>query len=197
MRLAEHIPLRVTDSASRTRVPSSWIVVAAVIWAVIVLYLAQIFLPKNALHFPGQEKLHDVAFVVAPQGWAFYTKSAKSSEFVPFHRQGEEWRDIRLGPHARASNALGLDRASRSQGIEGALLLHEKGIVWHPCGDATSAAECLQKVSAARKLKNRSPSPSICGRSAMVEMKPVPWAWRDLLSGTHTPVRAAVWEVEC
>ncbi|WPO76202.1 SdpA family antimicrobial peptide system protein [Streptomyces sp. KN37] len=163
----------------------------------IVLYLAQSFLPDNVLHFPGQEKVHDTAMVVAPQGWAFFTKSAKDSEYVPFRFYGGEWHDIRLAPHARASNAFGFDRASRSQGIEGALLLHEKGIVWQSCGDATSATACLEKAKVSGKMQNRSPSPTVCQRAAMVEMKPVPWAWRDLLPGTHTPVRAAVWDVKC
>ncbi|MBC3986345.1 SdpA family antimicrobial peptide system protein [Streptomyces sp. AC536] len=203
MRFTDRIPLHIADHATHVRIPSRWIVVTAGIWALIALYLAQAFLPKNVIQLPGQGKVHDLALVVAPQGWAFFTKSAMSSEFVPFRWQDGAWHDVRLGPHARASNVLGLDRASRSQGIEGALLLHEEGIVWHRCGDATTAVECLQKATEAKratvtkKVKNRSPSPTVCGRSAMVEMKPVPWAWRDLLPGTHTPVRATVWDVEC
>ncbi|MCK8681326.1 SdpA family antimicrobial peptide system protein [Streptomyces lichenis] len=197
MKLTDRVPLQATDNTTRIRVPGGWIAMVAGIWALVALYVAQAFLPKNVIHLPGQEKTHDIAFVIAPQGWAFFTKSAKDSEYVPFRRQDGAWGDVRLGPHARASNAFGLDRASRSQGIEGALLLHEKDLVWHPCGDATSAADCLQQAAVTKRLKNRSPSPTVCGRSAMVEMKPVPWAWRDLLPGTHTPVRAAVWDVEC
>ncbi|GAA2265910.1 hypothetical protein GCM10010232_67700 [Streptomyces amakusaensis] len=197
MRFIEKISLQVTAPVARTSVPRNWVFVTAAIWVLVAFYLAQAFLPKNIVRLPAQDAVHDAALVVAPQGWAFFTRSARSSEYVPFGFSNGAWNDLRLAPHARASNAFGLDRASRSQGIENALLLHEKGLVWQPCGNATSAAECLKKTPVTSQLKNRSPSPSICGRSAMVEMKPVPWAWRDLLPGTHTPVRAAVWDVEC
>ncbi|MFE2294293.1 SdpA family antimicrobial peptide system protein [Streptomyces sp. NPDC059452] len=197
MRFIERIPLQTTESTSRVPVPRSRFIAVVGVWVLVVLYTAQVFLPKNVLHFPGQETVHEAALVVAPQGWAFFTKSAKSTEFVPFRFRDGAWRDVRLAPHAKPSNAFGFDRASRSQGIEGALLLHEKGIVWRDCGDDTTAADCLKDAPVTRKMTNRSPSPTICGRAALVEMKPVPWAWRDLLPLTHTPVRAAVWEVTC
>ncbi|WP_353945227.1 SdpA family antimicrobial peptide system protein [Streptomyces sp. HUAS MG91] len=191
-------PYRADSPPPQARTPRRWIGIVTAVWAVAALYVAQAFLPPNVIKLPGQKPFRQVALVVAPQGWAFFTKSPREPVHVPYRQRADgSWADARISPHAKPSNAFGLDRASRSQGIEGALLVHKDGIHWNDCSDPSSPEECLKGARLSAPITNPSPSPSLCGRAALVEVKPVPFAWRDLMEGTHSVERAAVWDVTC
>ncbi|MFD6532731.1 SdpA family antimicrobial peptide system protein [Streptomyces sp. NPDC060184] len=185
---------RITVTARQTvEIPRAWITGTAVLCAVVGLYVAQTQVPKNVVHLPGQKAVKPVAVAVAPQGWAFFTKSARGSEFEPFRWDGSTWASASLGRHSEH----GFNRVSRSQGIETALLLHEAGRTTPtPCALAT-VQECLKKARGATTVVNRTPDPTLCGRIAVVEQKPTPWAWRDLLPTAHTPENAVLLEVSC
>lgn len=185
---------RVTVSAQQVvGVPGTWITGAAVLCVVVVLYVAQTQLPKNTLSLPGQKVVKPVAVTVAPQGWAFFTKSARSPEFEPFRRDGSTWASASLGRHSEH----GFDRISRSQGIETALLLHEAGKAPRTACELSPVQECLEKTRVSTAVTNRTPDPTLCGRIAVVEQRPTPWAWRDLLPATRTPQSAILLDVSC
>ncbi|MFD6420487.1 SdpA family antimicrobial peptide system protein [Streptomyces sp. NPDC060198] len=197
MKPTDRIPLTVRPATVRIRVPRAWTRYLVAGWVVLALYVAQAALPPNAVRLPMQEEAKPVLTAVAPQGWAFFTKSARDTEYAPFAFDRNGWHHAALAPHAKASNAFGFDRASRSQGIEVALLTRSPGTRWVECGNARRAEACLAAVPTGVHTTNASPEPTLCGRVAVVQLEPVPWAWRDLQSGTHTALRAAVWEVEC
>ncbi|MCY0955243.1 SdpA family antimicrobial peptide system protein [Streptomyces sp. H27-S2] len=180
-------------------VPRPWIAAIAVLWTLVSLYIAQSFLPHNVLPLPAQADARKAAAVVAPQGWAFFTKSAKDPQYAPYRLIDGGWKSVALTPHSRPSNFFGFDRAPRSQGIEIALLLHQEDIKWSACESSAPVADCLARstAEAVNTVTNPSPSPSLCGRAAVAEMRPVPWAWRHLSPERHTPQRVAVWEVRC
>ncbi|MFB8102747.1 MULTISPECIES: SdpA family antimicrobial peptide system protein [Streptomyces] len=185
---------RVTVSGRQTvEVPRAWLRVTAFLCAAVILYVAQTQLPKNALSLPGQAAVKPVAVTVAPQGWAFFTKSARSPEFEPFRKDGSTWVSASLGRHSEH----GFDRVSRSQGIETALLLHEAGKVTRTPCELSAVQECLEKARVPAAVKNRTPHPTLCGRIAVVEQKPTPWAWRDLLPDPRTPQNAVLLDVSC
>ncbi|MFJ3705175.1 MULTISPECIES: SdpA family antimicrobial peptide system protein [Streptomyces] len=185
---------RVTVAARHTvEVPRAWITGTAVLCVVVALYVAQTQLPKNVLSLPGQQSVKPVAVTVAPQGWAFFTKSARSPEFEPFHLDGSTWTSASLGRHSEH----GFDRASRSQGIETALLLHEAGKTTRTDCGPSSVQECLKKARTVTAVTNRTPDPTLCGRTAVIEQKPTPWAWRDLLPDTRTPETVILLDVSC
>ncbi|GAA2615011.1 hypothetical protein GCM10010425_04570 [Streptomyces spororaveus] len=198
MRLTNRIQLHSHSPDHSVTVPRIWVTATTAAWVVICLYVAQSFLPHNTISLPGQGKTRKVATVVAPQGWAFFTKSAKDPQYAPYRMTGGQWHSAALTPHSRPSNAFGLDRASRSQGIEVALLLHQENVTWTPCAETRSVTDCLKRAAAqATTTTNPSPDPTLCGRAAVAEMRPVPWAWRDLSPEPHTPERIAVWDVTC
>ncbi|MFF6906503.1 SdpA family antimicrobial peptide system protein [Streptomyces sp. NPDC012389] len=185
---------RITVAAQQTvGVPRAWIMGTAVACVVVALYVAQTQLPKNVLSLPGQKSVKPVAVAVAPQGWAFFTKSARSPEFEPFRPDGSTWASASLGPHSEH----GFDRISRSQGIETALLLHEAGKVTRTACELSPVQECLKKARVSTAVTNRTPAPTLCGRIAVIEQKPTPWAWRDLLPATHTPQNVILLDVSC
>ncbi|MFF9347419.1 SdpA family antimicrobial peptide system protein [Streptomyces sp. NPDC014734] len=185
---------RVTVSARHTvEVPRGWITWAAVVCVVVALYVAQTQLPKNVLNLPGQKAVKPVAVTVTPQGWAFFTKSARSPEFEPFRWDGSAWASASLGRHSEH----GFDRVSRSQGIETALLIHEARKATRTACELSPVQECLRKTRVATAVTNRTPEPSLCGRIAVVEQKSTPWAWRDLVPALRTPQNAILLDVSC
>ncbi|MEU0339605.1 SdpA family antimicrobial peptide system protein [Streptomyces bobili] len=165
-------------------------------WLLLALYVIQIHLPGNTLTFPGQKAVAPTVNRLAPQGWSFFTKSPRDSELQPYVLRDGAWVDQLMAPHSAPHNAFGLDRRSRSQGIEMALLLAEaKALRWTKCD--RDLAVCLDQAKAPGTVVNRVPEPTLCGRVALVEQKPVPFAWRDLMHATHTPDRLTVLDVTC
>ncbi|MBH1938632.1 SdpA family antimicrobial peptide system protein [Streptomyces sp. AV19] len=198
MRLTHAIRLRSHSSAHSVTVPRGWVTAISVIWVAVCLYIAQSFLPHNVISLPGQGGIRKVATVAAPQGWAFFTKSGKDPQYAPYRMTGGRWHSAALGPHSKPSNFFGFDRKSRSQGVEIALLLHQKNVRWTSCEGAQSVRSCLAHAKApTTATTNPSPAPTLCGLAAAVEVQPVPWAWRHLSSERHTPERVAVWSVTC
>lgn len=198
MRLTHTILLRSRSSAHSVTAPQAWITAISVVWIAVCLYVAQSFLPHNVISIPGQGGVRKVATVAAPQGWAFFTKSGKDPQYAPYRMTDGHWRSAALTPHSKPSNVFGFDRASRSQGVEIALLLHQKNIRWTSCDRARSVSSCLARAGApVTTTPNASPAPTLCGLSAVVEMRPVPWAWRHMSPERHTPERVAVWRVTC
>lgn len=183
---------------SRTaRVARRWIAVTGAVWALLALYVAQIHLPHNAITLPGESRAVGTLDRMAPQGWGFFTKSPRDTELQPYLRRGGRWTNAHLGPHGAPRNAFGLDRRSRSQGIEMALLVNEAdNAKWTDCADDTLTA-CLGDAGRPGTVTNTTPEPSLCGRTAIVRQEPVRFAWRDLLDGTHTPHSLTVLDVRC
>ncbi|MFI1169209.1 SdpA family antimicrobial peptide system protein [Streptomyces sp. NPDC020801] len=198
MRLTHTIRLRSRGPAHSATVPRAWITVISAIWVVVCLYVAQSFLPHNVISLPGQGGIRKVATVAAPQGWAFFTKSGKDPQYAPYRMADGHWHSAALTPHSKPSNAFGFDRASRTQGVEIALLMHQKNLRWTSCDEAQPVSACLAHAPAPVAVTtNPSPAPTLCGRAAVVEMQPVPWAWRHLSPERHTPTRVAVWSLKC
>ncbi|MFG3085621.1 SdpA family antimicrobial peptide system protein [Streptomyces parvulus] len=170
---------------------------AVALWLVPVLYVAQTHLPDNALDLPGQDTAAATVNRVAPQGWSFFTKSPRESELQPYVQRAGAWEEQLLAPHGAPHNVFGLDRRSRSQGIEMALLLADaEQLHWTKCD--RDLAACLERAEGKTSaLVNRTPEPTLCGRVALVEQKPVPFAWRKIMNGTHTPDRLTVLDVTC
>ncbi|MFH9075588.1 SdpA family antimicrobial peptide system protein [Streptomyces alboflavus] len=196
--MIERIPWQ-HEPGHRVALSRRWLAALTTAWGVVILYVAQAALPENVLTLPWQEPTTRPVASTAPQGWAFFTKSPRDAELTPYRLDGGKWGSVRLTPHSKPSNAFGLDRASRSQGIEAALLVSVAGkkVRWRNCTKERTAEDCLASTPNSGKVTNPSPAPSLCGTAALVQMKPTPWAWRDLLKETHTPEKAAVWEVSC
>lgn len=156
-------------------------------------------LPVNALVSPSRAQ-RDAAQTVWPQGWAFFTKSPRSVEIIPFRRVSGHWRLAAMTPQVRLANAFGLSRRQRAQGPEVAILsdaIPSSG--WTAC-DAYSPDECspvLQRLAPVQ-LQNTALDPSLCGQILFALGRPVPWAYAGLTGGhTWRVERAALTELQC
>ncbi|MFD5479969.1 SdpA family antimicrobial peptide system protein [Streptomyces hawaiiensis] len=173
------------------------VIIVCAAWVMVITYVAQVQLPKNVITLPGQKSVRHSIANMAPQGWAFFTKSPRDPEMVPYQKTPGAWKPLSLTPHSSPRNAFGLNRESRAQGVEIALLLSaaQKGD-WRDC--ASSRQQCLDDFGApARRIENRSPDPTLCGTVGLLQEKPTPWAWRDLIPESHSPERVMVLEVTC
>ncbi|MCM1974409.1 MULTISPECIES: SdpA family antimicrobial peptide system protein [Streptomyces] len=166
-------------------------------WIIVITYVAQEQLPKNVISLPAQEEVKYTVVNLAPQGWAFFTKSPRDPEIIPFKKAPGDWRPLALTPHASPRNAFGLNRESRAQGVEIAMLLSAaKKDDWRECTD--DRQHCLKSFGTpARHVENRSPDPILCGTVGLLQERPTPWAWRDLMPEAHSPERVMVLEVTC
>lgn len=164
------------------------------LWAVLALYVVHAALPYNPLRLPYAHALRTQVW--APEGWAFFTRNPREPRPFLYRLDGATWASASLGPHARASNAFGMNRRARAQGVELGLLL--EGVPsrsWKRCEEAPLG--CLDAAPAAARVANRSPRPSLCGTIGVVRQAPVPWAWARAPKPVVMPSNVIRLEVSC
>ncbi|MET8729444.1 SdpA family antimicrobial peptide system protein [Streptomyces parvus] len=176
------------------RVPRSLAAGVTAVWAVLLLYVVQTQLPDNAVKLPGQDSVESTTRTVVPQGWAFFTKSPRETDMDPYGLVDGTWRGLRSGRHAE----YGFNRESRAQGLEIGLLFYQVQDTKPFACERRALTDCLDRASAdVTPVGNPSPSPTLCGRVALVDQLPVPYAWRDFYADTHTPESVRILEVTC
>lgn len=184
-----------SDGANRVRVSPRLVGSITLILVLLAAYDLQAFLPENVVRLPYQEEASRHLRAVLPQGWAFFTKSARSEDVEIYALTDGSLRSVRAGALAEPRNAFGLDRKARAQGPEMATLVRDLGPdAWQPCtGDVLS---CVPG-SSTTGLRNGYDAPTICGDIVFVRTEPVPWAYRDLVPSERRPTSAARAEVSC
>jgi len=145
----------------------------ALLFTVHVLHAA---LPAAPFQLPGSPGRVVKGFV--PEGWAFFTKSPRSTSIVAYQREAGGWRDVTSGPDDRPGYAMGLDRMGRAQGTELAMLTTRLSQDrWRAC--ERSPLMCLDEQPAALTIPNKSNHRTVCGDVGLVIQEVLPWAWRD------------------
>jgi antimicrobial peptide system SdpA family protein len=171
--------------------------VIAVAWAVAALYVIHSQLPNNTLALPGEDRLRTSIRAVAPQGWAFFTRSPRDPDLVAWRpAAGRGWESAMDAPHAEPRNAFGFNRRSRAQPVELALLANGVPIEqWREC-DSGDVPACLA-TAVAVPIDNPSPHPLLCGPVGLSRQEPLPWAWIDAAETTRMPATVLRLEVQC
>lgn len=159
---------------------------------------------ENALTTSWQKALRPAVQTIAPEQWAFFTKSPREESLVPYaYEEKTGWALDALFPHSQPQYVFGLNRVSRAQGLELGILYAE--IVdreWTTCDDGSeSTLDCLGQVTEGSgaswvKISNPSPAPTICGRGAVARETPVPWAYARI-GQTQTEPLVMLIDVSC
>ncbi|TQC44427.1 SdpA family antimicrobial peptide system protein [Rhodococcus sp. WS4] len=171
---------------------------AAVSAPVLVLaaYVALLQVPKTALELPLQKSDGTRALTqIAPQGWAFFTRSPRGETIRIFRRDGHGVAEASSMPIAAPRNWFGLDRLPRAQGTEYATLLAaqpEDG--WVECDGVDS---CLSDGMPIHPVESPVPNPSFCGDIYAVGYGVTPWAWREFDYEPRPAERAIRMDVSC
>ncbi|MGW0809508.1 SdpA family antimicrobial peptide system protein [Nonomuraea sp. NPDC002799] len=173
------------------------VVTLALGWAVVIAYVVIGQLPAAALRLPGQRAVSEPARAVAPQGWAFFTRSAREPREIAWSRAADgTWRRAGPGPHAEPRNLWGFDRRSRAEGIErGMLLAGVPAATWRDCRNEVVA--CLGLPGPSVPVHNPAPDPILCGTIEVTRQEPLPWAWSSAAAQTHMPLKVVRLEVRC
>ncbi|MEU4996198.1 SdpA family antimicrobial peptide system protein [Streptomyces sp. NPDC021622] len=175
----------------------AFVTAAAALFAVLAasIYFA---MPRNVTTQPWMPPVKTAFSAFVPQGWAFFTKDPQSEQFGAYrpHGGGARPQNLSLTPQGKAENLFGLSRRQRAQGPEEALLA-SKVHHWETCEGSND--DCLRTAAArpAAAVTNPSPVPSLCGDVIVTNQRPVPWAYRDLLSDTSRVTRAAHLRIRC
>lgn len=181
------------------RVSRRTLIVIAAFFALFAVYDVHSQLPTNVLRLPGEASALSGLRTIAPQGWAFFTKSPRSAVFVPYQREAAGgWHSLAAGRLANLRSHIGFDRHVRVQGEEMALLIAgAPDKAWRTCGGTFAA--CLVKASTSTPLakSNASPDPTVCGQVAILSTTAVPWAYRRLTGRRRRPTRVLRMDVSC
>lgn len=165
----------------QTKEPSKSILIVAlvlgVLWSVVFIVALLPALPNNPVALSYNLKTPKVIRTTLPEGWKFYTRDPREGRYHLYHRPDGRWVSASIGPNARPSNALGINRKGRAQGVEaGILIISVPSEEWIPCSEEIST--CLDSISFADTLENISPRPTLCGVVGFAKQEIVPWAWR-------------------
>ncbi|GIJ24189.1 SdpA family antimicrobial peptide system protein [Micromonospora lutea] len=184
-----------SDGTNRVRVSPRLVGSITLILVLLAAYDLQAFLPANVVRLPYQDAVSGHLRPVLPQGWAFFTKSARSEDVEIYALTGGSLRNVSAGALAEPRNAFGLNRKARAQGPEMATLVQQlRSEAWQPCTD--DVLSCARESSTTR-MRNAIDAPTICGDIVFVRTEPVPWAYRDLVPDEKRATFAARAEVSC
>lgn len=157
-------------------------------------------LPSLSWNYPWKNTTVEQAIArVFPQGWGFFTRSSQESIVSPWNSHGES---LSLLPTARISNAFGLNREGRAQGVEMGTLqsqITEQG--WVPCPDETSIPECLGFSSrsdhVSHEINSFTREPSLCGEVTLLQTEPVDYMYRKYFESNVKPTKFTKLNVAC
>lgn len=168
-------------------------------WSILALYAVHSRLPASTFELPFESKLRPLLVAAAPEGWAFFTLSPREPRVLPFAKGSDGvWRSAGMGPHSEARNLFGLNRVSRTQGVEMALLTGALSDGdWATCTEDDTLPECFERLAPLPSFANESPDPSLCGSIAIVHQEPLPWAWSANADPETMPSRIVRLEVTC
>jgi antimicrobial peptide system SdpA family protein len=168
------------DEGARADRRLGWqIGLVTVVAAIAVLYVGTAALPAAPYQLPFISSTRTVSLIV-PEGWAFFTRSPRAPEPQVYAAEGSGgWRAVSAGPLAVPDTLMGLDRTTRSQGTEIAILIYQvPRTAWTACTGPPT--RCLSAAHPTTTVVNGSTHRTVCGDIGIVYQEVTPWAWHEL-----------------
>lgn len=167
------------DRQARTGL--SHLLSVTVLVSVLLVGCALTWLPVGELLPTTVQSQVRTAQTIAPQGWAFFTKSPRGPVPTAYRWDGGEWVSADRGPNAQPRWAFGLNRESRLTEFDVQTALAEVDESWWlDCPRGDDDAACLT-ASAARPVASVGHDLRLCGEIGIVRREPVPWAYREFV----------------
>lgn len=187
--------------ATHEKVKVSTMQIALPILFATILVLSLIFSSVKAIVWSPQKIgiwQIEYAQLVTPQGWSFFTRSAKEPNTVAFGSNGSPLSKL---PTSRTTNAFGLNREGRAQGIEIGLItasIGEKS--FHDCKDL-NLPDCLAEARNTNlepiKVHNPVTRPSLCGEVFLFSTRPYSYEYRKYVKSPYYGEGWVNLEIEC
>lgn len=151
-------------------------------WATVIGIVVLGSVPESPIPFTPEERLSVLA--VAPEGWAFFTRSPREHIKHLYRPTDEGWTQVDRS-NFTVRNWMGVKRTSTIENVELHHLLRlakgEDG--WTACRKPAPACLASGKGPTV-SVRNETASQMLCGSIAVQRREPVPWAW----SGAEEPV---------
>ena len=148
-------------------------------------------MPENVLRLPASGVQWRIFW---PQGWAFFTRDARSHNVHVYHQVDGAWVVDDIGRNADARWLFGWRRGPRARLLEAGFLGSFVQADIEPCDEEPGI--CLARAEPI-SLKNPTEDPLLCGPVGLVHQKPLPWAWLDGADETVMPSRVVALDVSC
>jgi antimicrobial peptide system SdpA family protein len=146
--------------------------------AIAVIYVGTAALPATPYQLPFITDTRTVSLIV-PEGWAFFTRSPREPEPEVYAAEGGGWRRVSVGALAVPDTLMGLNRTTRSQGTEIAILTEQiPPAAWAACSGQPT--QCLSAAHPTTTVVNMSTHRTVCGDIGIVIQEVTPWAWHEL-----------------
>lgn len=167
----------------------------AVFWSIVVFLVLTGSISENPIRRPFRTRAW--LAVVAPEGWAFFTRDPREPQMLVYKRNGSTWSRASLA-NSMPANLFGLRRGSRLVTAELQQLLQDfPKERWVPC--RTKVADCLNgtKVRSFEVEKKTQILRKLCGETVVQLQRPVPWAWSRERDRIQMPSALAILRVRC
>jgi antimicrobial peptide system SdpA family protein len=163
-------------------------------WAIVAGYVVHTQLPASALRLPGQQEVREDIRRVLPQGWAFFTRSAREPRLEIWEQSSQGWRSVDNVGQAMTRSFGGWDRGPRARVNEAALVATSiPARRWKAC--AGDLGTCFGSAAPAA-ITNPTTQALLCGTVGLSRREPLPWAWAGTAEESM-PVTVTVVTVTC
>jgi len=153
----------------------------ALVVAGLAAYSTSTALGYEPARLPKSEALAPYLRTLFPQGWGFFTKSPRELEIHASSVSRGTLESLNQAPNAQLKWFYGFDRTPRVQEFETIHFVQEMAnIPWTSC-DGPVTANCLDKArtQSIPILEHPFAHQTYCGSIALVESKPLPWAYAN------------------
>lgn len=121
-------------------------------------------MPAKSNLFPG---------LLAPQGWAFFTRNPREEQLYVYERENESWK-LKTLPNSYFFLGAGRDMRTQSSEVND-LLANVYNKKWVEFNSPINFYE-IEKMTPIH-IKNKLLHPTICGDVFIKAVAPKPWAW--------------------
>lgn len=137
------------------------------------------------------------ALSLVPEGWAFFTRSAREETVIPLHPDKGNFRPL-IFPNAGLKSSLGFSREARIIGLElGSIVSGIPTSAWDEGRLSTRKLDYERLRPTPLIRENRAKHPRLCGSVLLERRSPPPFAWSSIRSTLDIPTSRILLEITC
>lgn len=162
------------------------LVLSCFVWFTVILYIALASIPFNPFSLSYSEK--NSIFILAPQGWGFFTRDCREVEILVYKKVNGHWTNLDKSG-SDPSYYFGISRISRKISFEKSALDGKirDSTLW--INGEYPFNEYLMAKSPVTKVVNDFKQPILTGEFLWVKKENVPWAWSSQYYAVKMPYK--------
>jgi len=163
------------------------LIVSIILCSIAVIYIALASIPYNPFSLSYSHK--SSIFILAPQGWGFFTRDAREEETYLYKKVKNKWMPFDKS-FSSSSYFFGASRMGRKVIFEESSVSEklDDSLYWVNAEYAGIDTDGFEKAKLLT-IKNESVQPLIIGEFIMVRKRNVPWAWSSQYKSIVMPYK--------